>query len=158
MPSSSARGGGTPIKSTRRHLTWEAVSRRRSLNMLGQTRYPIGPGNNSDLGTQRDREPGARTRHPPGLPGSPLFAKVRSGAQRGHWASLQAATWARLLPTLTVSSELPQILRFGVPRPLLPMARGTRSTPARPPLQSCKTRCPGRQDPGWGWGPNILRP
>lgn len=103
------------------------------------------------LGTQSGSEliptDGPRETEGPGLarptlPGSPAPPRL-GGPREANGSPSRLLPRARPPSTPTVPLEHPQILRFGVPRPLPPTAARTRSPPARQLLQSCRAGCPG---------------
>lgn len=122
----------------------------RSLNVQGADWVPSRARNQiRPRDPERSRARGAHA----ALPRAPRFPTLREGERWGS-ERLQGNPPGCYLDTAsihpTVPSDLPQILRLGVPRSPLPTARRTRSTPTLQPLQSRKTRRPGRRDPGWG--------
>lgn len=92
-PPSSALGkeGGTPPnKTTRWHPTWGAQNGRptqgaglRALQASrGPAQHPFRPETNSDLGTERDLGPAARTPHSPGVLAPPCSVGRAMGSGR----------------------------------------------------------------------------
>lgn len=124
------------------------------LSVQGADSAPI-PARNQFRPTDPER-PEAPGSHAP-LYGGPRLPHASGGRAMGPREANGSPS--RLLPsarppsTPTVPLEHPQILRFGMPRPLPPTATRTRSPSARPLLQSCRAGCPGCGIRGGGHDP-----